>query len=816
MNSITTTCRTLLCSTVLIALGLSCVQAFQTGGTNAPLWWTDPPAVLTTDEPNDLGPANLGQAKWFAKRALETLDVVAPNVAGEIRSGLFGPEPEKALPSPASLELPAVPDQAWYDLHKAPLLIGQLKAIAAPFYDVLHLNSPDWLTTQMYANQTLQPGSGHYPWTDDVSDDNNSAVANLGQLKAVFALHLSTVVEPSVDVTVAVLSLDGAFARAAAVVDYSEVDAVLYPSAAGDPGARLVLHAENISPPDQTDDSYFTWYAEEDSESWGVPAGEVIGTGRTFSTHLPGGASGIFRARLTYRPVGYREVSRRFTFVILTPEGTLPDGTPIDSDIPDPYGGQNPEAGLWISCHQICWNCPVDIIGSCGEEVATVTITRPDGWRLVFQGKPVRVRINGDQEGIWTVELTCPSQTGVVEQEAFNVLEEEASANTKLEHKDLGEVADDLEALDPITREIVKGWQDRIKKGFKLPDPIPFNLSVKEGNVRWSRLYGPDCCCSEIKGTYSRETLTIDGRLEAEMSIGIGINVKDLAAAGLDGPLSELEDRGGVLGERLVNALRNFIKDNLPDAGFEADLAKIVFFIEANGAQFHSWEYFCPKHIKEPEALDLGDLDWDLDLDPFLEELDAAPVAGKLDVLIEMAKAVQSSIEDLLKDMGERFMESFIFTGNAQMGAEVDLFYAKIPWEGLDVDENVFLSLLPQGLQNFLDGPEDGVWGELHLVDGQIWIDIWGSLTGVYEQTGEGGEEICLTTNRKKATFNSSVEGWAQGEGWVVGENRWAPMQRHRIWGPINGGPDDLFDLKSEHEVPCDSRCKCGDESAHP
>jgi hypothetical protein len=70
------------------------------------------------------------------------------------------------------------------EIMHAPLLIGQLKAIADPFYTRLHAVSPHWLEAERTTNGTNHPGS-IFPWTSAASDDKNKGVANIGQLKAV-------------------------------------------------------------------------------------------------------------------------------------------------------------------------------------------------------------------------------------------------------------------------------------------------------------------------------------------------------------------------------------------------------------------------------------------------------------------------------------------------------------------------------------------------------------------------------------------------------------------------------------------------------
>jgi hypothetical protein len=158
-----------------------------------PLWWSqgDPPVIDPAAAVNNHGPANIGQAKHMAKSALEALQASHPSVAAEIEADLTaGPTPivDFTVPDPKTPE--------WIEKQKAPLLIGQLKAMADPFYTRLHALDPSWLETERTTNGTNHSGS-IFPWTADTADDANKAIANIGQLKAVFSLRFDTL--PPVD-----------------------------------------------------------------------------------------------------------------------------------------------------------------------------------------------------------------------------------------------------------------------------------------------------------------------------------------------------------------------------------------------------------------------------------------------------------------------------------------------------------------------------------------------------------------------------------------------------------------------------------------
>ena len=153
-----------------------------------PEWWlladASNHAVIdpTATDSNPRAAANIGQAKFMAKQALDALRDQLPTVAAEVMADLVG------VGKPiATFAVPAQPDAAWHENQKAPLLVGQLKAIAEPFYKRLNDAAPQWLQTEREANKT-QFGGSIVPWPTP-SEVNNHAMATIGQLKAVFALH---------------------------------------------------------------------------------------------------------------------------------------------------------------------------------------------------------------------------------------------------------------------------------------------------------------------------------------------------------------------------------------------------------------------------------------------------------------------------------------------------------------------------------------------------------------------------------------------------------------------------------------------------
>jgi hypothetical protein len=159
-----------------------------------PTWWT--PAVIDTSAAeNNKGPANIGQAKHMVDEALKALAVKDPALSASIRQKLTDPQPNPAggnFPKILDFTVPNPKTPEWIAQQKAPLLTGQLKAIAAPFYDALHAVDPTWLATQRTLNGTAADATSIYPWTTATSDDAHKAIATIGQLKAVFSLRFET------------------------------------------------------------------------------------------------------------------------------------------------------------------------------------------------------------------------------------------------------------------------------------------------------------------------------------------------------------------------------------------------------------------------------------------------------------------------------------------------------------------------------------------------------------------------------------------------------------------------------------------------
>lgn len=196
-----------LLSILLVFSGIAAIVA-------QPLWWgtghssnpatpenLDIPPVTNGNEANNKGPANIGQAKHMARSVLLELRRLGhTDLANAIEGDLVGETGNKPItnwdPPVGNVE---------QEKQKAPLLIGQLKAIAHPFYNHLNELAPEWVLEQIEQNQnrtaTINQDywqvtgdsnyteGGYYPWNPTTPATANRAIANIGQLKVVFSLR---------------------------------------------------------------------------------------------------------------------------------------------------------------------------------------------------------------------------------------------------------------------------------------------------------------------------------------------------------------------------------------------------------------------------------------------------------------------------------------------------------------------------------------------------------------------------------------------------------------------------------------------------
>jgi hypothetical protein len=155
------------------------VAAFSIAEAASPDWWNDPATRIIDPESvaDNYAPANLGQLKHVARQAKAYFD--ARLLGG---SGTAVPILVDGFVSGTT------PDEI--EANYAPLNIGQLKAVAKPFYDrllelgydtkahlIAHGYPPDW--------------AWDYPWNPGTPASENYAPANLGQLKLVFSFEIT-------------------------------------------------------------------------------------------------------------------------------------------------------------------------------------------------------------------------------------------------------------------------------------------------------------------------------------------------------------------------------------------------------------------------------------------------------------------------------------------------------------------------------------------------------------------------------------------------------------------------------------------------
>lgn len=132
-----------------------------------PAWWTEQGVLAPGATANDYAVANMGQAKNFGTKAVAEMNLRLAAHGGA------GPALDQLV---AAWRQPPAPGVVRNDF--AALNLGQLKALAKPFYDRLAELS--------YHGPPLAP-SEQYPWTITTADDHDYTPANLGQVKHVFS-----------------------------------------------------------------------------------------------------------------------------------------------------------------------------------------------------------------------------------------------------------------------------------------------------------------------------------------------------------------------------------------------------------------------------------------------------------------------------------------------------------------------------------------------------------------------------------------------------------------------------------------------------
>jgi len=151
------------------------VAAFGT----PPAWWSDTgnstAFIDGNATANNYAPLNVGQLKNVATKAKTYLDNKLSAVGG---SGLDITVMVNGFSTNATLD---------YQVAN----LGQLKAVAKPFYD--RLLSIGYNTTLNLQNRGYAGNyTGLYPWNSTTSPAQNYEPANLGQLKMVFSFDLTS------------------------------------------------------------------------------------------------------------------------------------------------------------------------------------------------------------------------------------------------------------------------------------------------------------------------------------------------------------------------------------------------------------------------------------------------------------------------------------------------------------------------------------------------------------------------------------------------------------------------------------------------
>lgn len=157
-----------------------------------PAWWSDPQTAILNDdaEENNYAPANIGQLKHVAKQAKTHLDLNVSGGAGSAIDTLIASFEPRAGQGYTQQQI----DDFIADNY-APINIGQLKAVAKPFYDRLLAIGYDTkanLIARGYPTGWLHD----YPWDPATPLEENYVPANLGQLKAVFSFDVSSLAPP--------------------------------------------------------------------------------------------------------------------------------------------------------------------------------------------------------------------------------------------------------------------------------------------------------------------------------------------------------------------------------------------------------------------------------------------------------------------------------------------------------------------------------------------------------------------------------------------------------------------------------------------
>lgn len=146
----------------------------------SPGWWSATATKIVDESVEDgdnYAPANLGQLKHVASKAKSHLDANLVGGSGTTISTLI-----------ATFVTATTPEEV--AANYAPLNLGQLKAVAKPFYDRL-LDARYGTKENLIARGYSGTWPYNYPWDPTTPVEDNYAPANIGQLKMVFSFDLN-------------------------------------------------------------------------------------------------------------------------------------------------------------------------------------------------------------------------------------------------------------------------------------------------------------------------------------------------------------------------------------------------------------------------------------------------------------------------------------------------------------------------------------------------------------------------------------------------------------------------------------------------
>jgi hypothetical protein len=164
-----------------VRVGLTCVLAALVVvpvcvWAAAPAWWAERGVLNPVATPDDYAVVNQGQVKHIAKQAYEEMKA-------------------KGAVDPVAAEVSTIPNDpsqilfaTWEDVAPSAddyiaINTGQLKNVAKPFYDRLR---------QLGYASALLPAGSDYPWSGEVVNADDHALANIGQVKHLFSFIVPT------------------------------------------------------------------------------------------------------------------------------------------------------------------------------------------------------------------------------------------------------------------------------------------------------------------------------------------------------------------------------------------------------------------------------------------------------------------------------------------------------------------------------------------------------------------------------------------------------------------------------------------------